>query len=434
MPGPVRSRATTREIRMANRLAILRSVYAVSTPPTRHGIAAQTRLSFPTVAAVVNELLAAGLLVEAGKESPAGGRPRGLLEIAADFGTLVGVDVAETYIQVDVYDAALRPLARHRRELEGPSEPESLLRKVAEAVTTAIDATLADLPPRRNLGVGISLPGQVQAETGVSIFAPNWGWRDVPVERLLDRQLPYPLRLDNPLKAATVAELWFGRGRETGDLVTVNLGTGVGAGLAVDGELLRGTSNNAGEWGHTSLIMNGRSCRCGRSGCVEAYIGVPGLMETFADEFGAGHRYLAPRSQTRFIASVRAGMLDGEPEARWMIDGFAELLGYALANLVNMINPSLVVLTSWVTGQLGRWLIPPTERIMLAESISSSASRIRLVASELTEPVTSGMATLALEHHLADRADDSGPGHSGSSHSGNGLESSLRSARSSTNR
>ncbi len=248
----------------------------------------------------------------------------------------------------------------------------------------------------------------MQAEAGVSIFAPNWGWHDVPVERLLHRQLPYSLYLDNPLKAATMAELWFGRGRQTGDLVTANLGTGVGAGLAIDGELLRGTSNNAGEWGHTSLIMNGRSCRCGRSGCVEAYIGVPGLMQTFAEEFGPDHRYLAPRSQTRFIDSVRAGMLDGEPEARWMIDSFAELLGYALANLVNVINPSLVVLTSWVTGELGHWLIPPTEKIMLAESINSSASRIRLVASELTEPVTLGMATCALEHYLADPAVDTG--------------------------
>ncbi len=402
---PVRPRATTRDIRQANVLAIVRSVYALRTP-TRQGIAARTGLSFATVAAVVNELLTTGLLVEAGKETSAGGRPRSRLRIAADFGTLVGVDVAESFLGVTVYDAALSPLGHLQRDVDGSGEPAHLLGQIADAVRDGLTAALPEAaaggPQQPNLGVGISLPGQVRAKTGVSVFAPSWGWCDVPVQRLLSGLLPHPVYLDNPMKASTMAELWFGRGRETGDLVTVILGTGVGAGIAIDGRLIRGTVNNAGEWGHTTLVMNGRECRCGRSGCVEAYVGVPGLMDGFVAEFGPAHHYLQTGGQTGFIRSVRAGMIAGEPEAQWLVNRFAELLGQALANLVNVINPSVVVLNSWVSDQLGEWLAPPSERIMIEQSISSSTEGLRLVHSGLDAPVALGMATLALEQYLAD--------------------------------
>lgn len=400
MTTSIPARATTREIRQANRFAVLRSIYALSSP-TRHEIAHRTGLSFPTVATVVNELLQTGLLIEAGKETSAGGRPRVRLKINADFGTLVGVDVAETYVHVHVYDAALQPVARSRRNIEGASEPAEVVRQIAEAVEESLDAPGGGSPRPPVLGVGVSMPGQVQAETGVSVFAPNWGWHDVPVAQLLRAHLPHRLYLDNPLKATTLGELWFGHGRRTPDLVTAYLGTGVGAGIAIGGELVRGTSNNAGEWGHTSLIMNGRDCRCGRRGCVEAYLGAPGLMQSFAEACGPGHRYLRSGSQTQFIREVRAGLVAGDADAIEMIDQFAEVLGYALANLVNTINPALVVLGSWVVDELGRWLIPPTEVIMREQSISSSATGLRLVVSGLSEPVALGMATLALEQHLS---------------------------------
>src|SRR5699024_8507982 len=106
------------------------------------------------------------------------------------------------------------------------------------------------------------------------VFAPNWNWRDVPLRETLEQAVPVPIRIDNPLMALATGELWFGAGRRFRQFVSVNLGTGVGAGIIVDGQLLRGRGNSAGEWGHTTLIWNGRACRCGRTGCVEAYVGV----------------------------------------------------------------------------------------------------------------------------------------------------------------
>ncbi|GAA3612084.1 ROK family transcriptional regulator [Microlunatus ginsengisoli] len=334
------------------------------------------------------------MLVEAEREQSNGGRPRARLRVPAERGVLIGVDVAETYVHVDAFDAALTRLSRHQRDLVDRSEPGYVLGEVADCIREAIVAN-----PRQVLGVGVSMPGQVEPSAGVSVFAPNWRWADVPVQRMLRDLLPVPINVDNPLKATTVAELWFGAGRGVYDLVTVNLGTGVGAGIAFGGELIRGVSNNAGEWGHTTLIMDGRRCRCGRRGCVEAYVGVPGIIATLTEEFPE-HRY-GGDDQQRFVANVRAGLEAGDPEAGWLIERLSHQLGEALANLVNLLNPERIILTSWTATALGAWLLPPTASRMLAQSIAGSATASQLVVSEIGEnPVGLGMATLALEHYL----------------------------------
>ena len=146
--------------------------------------------------------------------------------------------------------------------------------------------------------------------------------------------------------------------------------------------------------------MDGRSCRCGRRGCVEAYVGVPGLIASFVDHFGSDHPYIGA-GQRDFVARVRAGLEAGDDEAAWLIGHLAHYLGAALANLVNVINPERVVLTSWTADAIGAWLVPPTEVRMRAESIAGSAAATRLVTTQLTEnPVALGMATLALESFL----------------------------------
>jgi len=386
-------RQTARDIRSTSRFAILRGIYTLGTP-TRQELAALTGLSFATVSNVVTELNRVGMLVEAGREQSNGGRPRARLRVRAERGVLIGVDVAETYVHVDAFDAALDRLSHHERTLTERSDPDYVISAIAGCIREAIVAN-----PGEVLGVGVSMPGQVEPSAGVSVFAPNWDWADVPVQRMLRELLPVRVNVDNPLKATTVAELWFGAGRSVYDLVTVNLGTGVGAGIALGGELVRGVTNNAGEWGHTTLIMDGRACRCGRRGCVEAYVGVPGIIATFEERF-PGHRYIGD-DQPRFVESVRAGLEAGDPEAGWLIEELSHALGEALANLVNLFNPERLILTSWTATALGPWLLPPTAARMHSQSIAGSASVAQLVVSEIDEnPVGLGMATLALERFL----------------------------------
>lgn len=169
-------------------------------------------------------------------------------------------------------------------------------------------------------------------------------------------------------------------------------------------------TNNAGEWGHTTLIMDGRPCRCGRAGCVETYVGVPGIMATLAEQHPA-HPFLAHGSQSRFMRDFANGLERDDPTAQWLLAEVARYLGAALANLVNVINPSRVVLSSWTALALAPWLVPATQERMRAESLAGSADAVDLVMTAIDDnPVVLGMAALALENFLETAGVPSGGG------------------------
>ena len=208
------TKRTSRDLRNASRFAVLRGIYSLGTP-TRNELAQAAGLSFATVSTIVNELVQVDLLREASREDSGGGRPRARLELNAERGLLLGVDVAETYIHIDVFDLALRRVARYDHEIsDATREPQT----VTDEIVTGLTHALGEHPGREVLGVGVSLPGQVEPLTGVSLFAPNWGWTDVPVQSLLQDRLDLPIHVDNPLKATTVAEVWFGHGREVAEI------------------------------------------------------------------------------------------------------------------------------------------------------------------------------------------------------------------------
>jgi predicted NBD/HSP70 family sugar kinase len=393
------AKATSRDIRVANRFEVLRNVIAGSRV-SRPQIAAEIGLSGATVATVVGELLEAGVLVEAGVEHSSGGRPRGLVSLNPDGGVLVGVDVAETYVHVDLFDSTLRRLDGAEEQLHPEdNRPEQVAGHIAAGVRAML--ARAGVPPERVLGAGISVPGEVDRDGGVSVFAPNWDWHDIPLRRLLAQTLGMPLYLDNPLRAAVVAELWFGAGRGHQDVIVLNLGTGVGAGLAFRGELYRGATNSAGEWGHTVLVLDGRPCHCGSRGCVEAYVGAPGIMQHLR-ELDPASPMLHPDDQTATIDALAAGVTAGDPVAVKVIGETARYLGAAVANVVNLFNPEVIVLSSWVAARLGEPLLTEVRAVVARHALSRPLASAEIVRSSLAgNPVSLGAATLALEGLLS---------------------------------
>nr|MDT0657384.1 ROK family protein [Micromonospora sp. DSM 115978] len=390
---------TSRDIRVANRFEVLRQIIGASIV-SRQEVAAETGLSLATVSNLVGELLELGLLVEVGFQDSGGGRPRGLVSVNPAGGVLVGVDVAETYVHVEAFDSGLTVLATAEEQLH-PAEnrPEQVVGHIVSGIRTVIGA--AGVPDGRVLGVGVSVPGQVDREGGVSIFAPNWDWHDVPLRSLLADSLDLPLYLDNPLRASVVAELWFGAGRGRDDVAVLTLGTGVGAGLAFGGALYRGATNSAGEWGHTTLVLDGRPCHCGARGCVETYVGAPGIMQHLRERDPASP-LLRPDDQTATIDALADGIAAGDPVAAAVLTETARYLGVAIADLVNLVNPEVIVLSSWVAARLGPALLPEVRA-----EVARHALRRPLAATEITlgrvsgNPVSLGAATFALEAVLA---------------------------------
>ncbi len=389
---------TSRDIRNESRFALLRGLYALRTA-TRQELASATGLSFATISSIVGELIEAGVLVEAGREDSGGGRPVTRLKISPERGTLVGVDIAETYIHVDIYDLSLCVIGKAESALGiEENEPAALVRRVAGVINQA--AADAGIARSSLVRVGVSLPGQVDPQRGVSVFAPNWDWHEVNIQALLSNAIGLPVDVDNPLRAIALSELWFGAGRLVANIAAVNLGTGVGAGLALDGELVRGASNTAGEWGHTTLMFGGRLCRCGRHGCVEAYLGVPGLQQTMA-EINAGHPLLTADRQREFVLAVAKGLAAGDPDCTELLDVTGRYFAAALGNLINFINPDHVSILGWTAANIGPELLQATEKHLAREMLPSAGGVVRVGLSTVVgNAVTLGMATLALEGFL----------------------------------
>lgn len=389
---------SSKDIRSESRFMVLRSVYVHGTV-TRAQISAETGLSPATVTTLVGELVDEGVLREAGQISSQGGRPTATFQANPRRGTLLAVDVAETYVRVDLFDTSLDRLDQERVEI--PQVAHSI-----ESVAAHIGDCLERLRGRHAeledslLGAGISLPGQVDPVRGVDVFAPNWGWHEVPLMEALEAVVPVPVRIDNPLMALATGELWFGAGRRFRQFVAVNLGTGVGAGIIVDGQLLRGRGNSAGEWGHTTLIWDGRECRCGRTGCIEAYVGVEGIRATLA-EIAPDHDLLAVPHHRDFIERLMRAEAAGDDAAREALMRTGDYLAAGIGNLVNLLNPEHVSVLGWITRYAGSELQQRVRDRIEQESLPGPSGTVGIEFTEADgEGVSLGMAVLALEAFL----------------------------------
>ncbi|MFJ3636106.1 ROK family protein [Streptomyces sp. NPDC090112] len=394
------AKRTAQDIRRRNRFDALRCVFAAPGPVSRQEIAAATGLSFATAANLVAELLEAGVLREAGREDSRGGRPRARLAVNPDRGVLIGIDVAETSVEVELFDLALTVLSSVRLPLpQADVRPDHVIDTIVAGVEGLLGA--AGAPPRI-LGAGVSVPGLVEREGGVSVFSPYWSWRNVPLRSLLSERLAMSLYLDNPLKAGTVAEMWFGAGREVDDLVVLTLRAGVGAGIAVEGALYRGATNSAGEWGHTCLVRGGRECRCGRQGCVEAYVSTRGIADTVR-ELDADSPLLDADEDT-VVTKVAHAMAEGDTVAAETVTRTARYLGEAAADLLNLFNPQTLVLGGWVAERLGDPLLRQARDVIAAHALPATLQALTFQRSAVPgNPVTLGAATFALEGFLDDR-------------------------------
>jgi predicted NBD/HSP70 family sugar kinase len=218
---------------------------------------------------------------------------------------------------------------------------------------------------------------------------------------MLKGQIDLRIYLDNPLKALALAELWFGSGRGAANLVAVNLGTGVGAGVVVDGALYRGASNCAGEWGHPNIAIDGWECRCGSHGCVEAYIGAPGIIRMIR-EIAPQSSLLQQDDQTATITALADALHRDDPVARQVLGEAVRYLGPAIANLINMFNPQVVVIGGWVSDKLGAYLLPELNRVVPRYVLRRALEATTIQICQLRyNPVRVGAATFALTGFLS---------------------------------
>jgi predicted NBD/HSP70 family sugar kinase len=376
---------------------VLRRLY-FDGPSSRLDLAAGTNLSPATVGNVMSELLADRIVIETGQVDSDGGRPAVLVKVNPAHSAVIGVDVGETGTAIELFDLSLRKLAAVEKPIRLPQEsPGSLVSLIAKGVTELMKETRSS--PRQLLGIGVGVPGVVVHDSEEYVHAPSLGWDKIPLLQLLQAALPAPVMLDNGAKTMGRAELWFGAGRDARDLAVLLLGTGVGAALFNDGALYRGSTSSAGEWGHTSVVVGGRPCRCGATGCLEAYVGAEGILDRWAQRT---RRTRVKKDQQRQLRDLLDAARTSKPAAE-VLDETAEFIGAGVANLVNLFNPECIVIGGWVGQLLGPRLLPRIRETAAARALRYPFSHVAIELGRLgPDAVAMGAATLIVERFLSE--------------------------------
>ncbi|MBT2438614.1 ROK family protein [Streptomyces sp. ISL-36] len=411
----VRSGRTVRDLRRENRTAVLQRLY-FDGPLSRFSLGPVTGLSSGSVSNVVAELVAEGLVEEAGSVDSAGGRPRTLLRISPHSGYMIGVDVGETRVRIELFDLALTELARVERPLETEA-PRRVDRYDVGVVVGHLREGIAEVLERagiaaeRLLGVGVGVPGIVARtpEDGAVVHGQTIGWDAVPLERLLreSRLLPetVPYFIDNGAKTLGQAEMWFGAGRGARNAVVVLFGSGVGACVVAD-DMRPG---RAVEWGHLTVRVRGRRCRCGAQGCLEAYAGAEALLQRWAE--AGGRPPTGVDEETALTAMLAAAYpapeADGTvPEADAtavaVLEETAEYLGAGFSDLINLFQPERILVGGWAGLQLGSRFLDSVRAHATSYALAYPAAHVRIDLGTLgPDAVTVGAAILPLADFFA---------------------------------
>lgn len=337
---------TSRDLRSLNRARVLRELVRAQ-QATRAGLSAACDLSPATITNVLADLQREGLVEERGLVPSDGGRPIALLGTRADGAFLLGADVGEKGVAVELFDLSMTRLDREFREAPTRgADPGQIGAALREAVA-AIRGRHEDVEPRL-VGLGLGLPGIVEDADGtheghgVVLHAQSLGWQPIHLDELV-RPDGLEVFAENGAKALAMAEMWFGAARGADHAVVALLGRGIGMGIVSGGELLRGSASSAGEWGHTKVAVGGRLCRCGGRGCLEAYVGADALLEAWRER--GGH---PDGSGWRALTALVAAADGGDPAAASVLDEALDVLAVSLANLVNLVNPATIIVGGWV--------------------------------------------------------------------------------------
>lgn len=282
------------------------------------------------------------------------------------------------------------------RELSVRSEPTHAERG-SEAVVDRIVSMLAQVisdvieshgaQPHDFLGVGVGAPGPLDRERGVVVVAPNLGWRDFPLRDAISDRIRLPATLDNDANCATVGEWWRGAAQGGRNVVGITIGTGIGGGIVIDGKLYHGSSDVAGEIGHTTIDSTGRYCRCGNYGCLEAYASGPAIAlrareALERDEISALHKMVKGDLDLLTAATVYEAAHRGDSLALEVVRDTARFLGTGIANLLNTVNPDVVVITGGVT-RAGDRLFEPLRAEVKRRAFRPAVAACRIVPGTL---------------------------------------------------
>lgn len=348
---------------------------------SRADLANITGLNKTTVSSLVRELLEAHFVRETGLAAGAKGRPSVKLELNPEAGCILAAEIGVDFVSVILTDFSAQVLWRQKistSDLDGQSEILSWTMSILQA---ASGHAQRDYPAV--LGLGLGVPGLVDASTGTLLFAPNLRWTDVPLRQMLESKFQCPVYVDNEANMAALGESYFGAARGSDFVLYVSSGVGLGGGIVVNRRILAGTAGFAGEVGHMTIDPNGPVCNCGNRGCWETYVSQWAVFRRVREAVEGGQvstlREATGGDFDRLtIPMVVEAAAQGDAVACAALDETGRYLGIGLANLINALNPQRVVFGGILT-LAHEFLMPVIETVIRERALRWSRETAELV-------------------------------------------------------
>ncbi|MBQ7900659.1 MAG: ROK family transcriptional regulator [Clostridia bacterium] len=304
---------------------------------SRVQIAKETGLTAATVTNLTGELISCGIIVEAEAGASSGGRKPIMLKFNSQEYAVCSVYISPDYVEFAVTDFDANPIYYNSVPVAAQADPRAAVEIIADEFdksASRIDHTV--------VAMGVGLHGIVDHDSGVSIFAPNLEWTNVPIVQMLEERVHVPVFADNDVKLMAKGEMWYGAARNVSDFVYLYVGDGIGGAIAINGRLYRGSGNGSGEIGHCTVDDMGEICSCGNRGCLQTKASKRAMMSAVRKLSGDS----LWSSRIADCDSLAAACLEGNPAAVAVMNDEAKYLAIGVTTLINLFNPKLVVVDS----------------------------------------------------------------------------------------
>ena len=339
---------------------------------SRVEVARALHLNKNTVNAIVGELAEAGFVRDIGRQSASGaGRKPIVIEFHAANKWAIGAQLTSTAIHWAVTDLYARPHETFSTPLDR-SDPEGVIGVLADRIGLLTDK----YGPAGCIGLCLGIPGLLETGAAPVIQSSHLNWRDVPLPAMLEERLSLPVLLDHSVKLASLGELWHGQGQGVDHFIYCNFGNGVGCSLILNGAVVRGAANLAGELGHFVIDPHGPVCGCGNRGCLEASVGIPGFLRSASERLSPGGE--SPVTLDWMLAELARH----NETVREQFEQAARSIGQALSYVANLLNPRLIICDGPLM-QASDWMFPVIRTELRQKCLPATYGKIRLVRSGL---------------------------------------------------
>ncbi|MBQ4526758.1 MAG: ROK family transcriptional regulator [Clostridia bacterium] len=306
---------------------------------SRIDIAKKTGLTAATVTNLTSELLEFGIIKEYSMGASTGGRKPVLLKMNSKRFYLASAYISPMNVEVAVSDCGAEfVFYRHEKPFSDEFTPENCIDFIAKSLEKFVSQSGCTIA-----GLGVGLHGIVNSEEGIIVNAPNLGWKNVAIKRIIEEKTKLPVYVDNDVRLMAMAETWFGADQNIGDFAFLYVGRGVGGAVLSSGELMRGKRESAAEIGHTVIDMNGPLCECGKRGCLQAHVS-ESAMQKRLEKYSVTESVLNHESDCNAI--VDAYLNNGDELAKKIIDDEIRFLSVGVSNLISTFDPCCVVISS----------------------------------------------------------------------------------------